>query len=111
MNKKNSLIALSLALILMLTLLAGCGETAKKSAAYEVFVTDTAGKAVPGAVIQFCSDEECLMGETGADGVARFEKEAGSYTIHVLKVPEGFAADSSEYAAPAEPGQVSIVLK
>ena len=38
-------------------------------------------------------------------------KEAGRYTVHVLKAPEGFAADDTEYPAPAAPGRVTIVLK
>ena len=89
-------------------LLAGCG---KKAAVYEILVPDEAGKPVPGVTIQFCSDTECVMGKTGDNGIAAFAKEAGSYTSHVLKVPEGFAGDSTEYSAPAEPGRMTIVLK
>ena len=106
---KSRLIALLLALTLAFGVLAGCGS--KAPGAYEVLVTDEAGKPVPGVTVQFCSDTECSMGKTDGNGLAVFEKEAGSYTVHVLKVPEGFAADDTEYAAPAQPGRVSIVLK
>ena len=77
----------------------------------EVLVNDAAGKPVPGVTIQFCSDTECIMGTTNDKGIAAFDKEAGSYTIHVLKVPEGYAPDDTEYSAPAKPGLVTIVLK
>ncbi|MBO5556824.1 MAG: Ig-like domain-containing protein [Oscillospiraceae bacterium] len=107
MKQGKRILALCLVLILAAALLAGCG----KKAAYEVVVNDAAGKPVPGVTIQFCSDAECIMGTTDDKGVAVFDKEAGSYTIHVLKVPAGFAADDTEYPAPAQPGQVTIVLK
>ncbi|MBR6451270.1 MAG: hypothetical protein IKS87_01070 [Lachnospiraceae bacterium] len=103
---RKKVIALCLTLVLALGLFAGCGG--KKN--YEVLVNDANGAPVSGVNIQFCSDTECAMATTDANGVAVFEKEAGTYTIHVLTVPEGYAADSTEYAAPAEPGQVTIVL-
>lgn len=105
-NVKRALI-LCLALILVLSVLSGCG----KPASYEVLVKDEAGKPVSGVRIQFCSDTECLMGTTDENGSAVFDQKAGSYTIHVLMAPEGYAADDTEYAAPAQPGQVTIVLK
>lgn len=108
MNKGKRVLLLGLVLILALAVLAGCG---KKTAGYEVLVTDRAGKPVAGAVIQFCSDTECIMGTTDEKGIASFDREAGSYTVHVLKVPEGFAADDTTYPAPAAPGRMTVVLK
>ena len=108
MKKAKQMLTLCLVLILALWLLAGCG---RKAAIYEVLATDEAGKPVPGVTLQFCSDTECILGKTDDKGVAAFEKEAGHYPNHVLKVPEGFAADSTEYSAPAEPGRMTIVLK
>ena len=99
-------IALSLMLILTVCMLAACGKPAK----YEVLVQDAAGKPVSGVTIQFCSDIECNMGTTDENGIAAFDKEAGNYTIHVLKVPEGYEKVTDEFAAPAQPGQVVIVL-
>ena len=96
-----------LLLTLIAVMLAACG----KKTNYEVLVNDAAGKPVPGVTIQFCSDTECIMGTTNDKGIAAFDKEAGSYTIHVLKVPEGYAPDDTEYSAPAKPGLVTIVLK
>ena len=107
MNKLIKALALCLLLVLAAIALAACG----KKTNYEVLVNDAAGKPVSGVVIQFCSDTECIMGTTNEKGVAVFDKEAGSYTIHVLKVPEGYAPDDTEYSAPAKPGLVTIVLK
>ena len=105
--KMRKVIALCLLLTLIAGMLAACG----KKTNYEVLVNDAAGKPVPGVTIQFCSDTECIMGTTDEKGIASFNREAGSYTVHVLKVPEGFAADLTEYPAPAAPSRVTIVLK
>ena len=88
-------------------------EAAAKEAAgpYQVLVTDEAGDPVPGVTVQFCSDSTCVLGKTGDDGIAAFDSAAGSYTIHIQKVPQGFARDKTEYTAPEEPGLVTIVLK
>ena len=78
---------------------------------YRVVVSDTDGNLVKGATIQFCSDVQCMMGKTDADGVAEFEEAPGHYTVHLLKVPEGYAKDGTEYEAPAVPGDLTIVVK
>lgn len=109
MKKMKRILALSLVLILALGVLVGCGK--KAPAKYEVLVNDQAGKPVAGVTVQFCSDTECIMGVTDANGIAAFEKEAGKYTVHILKAPEGFAKDETEYPAPAEPGRMTIALK
>ena len=83
----------------------------KTADVYYVFVTDEEGAPVPGVTVQFCSDIECMMGKTDSDGIASFDREAGTYTVHILKVPEGYAADATEYAAPSTPGIVTIVLR
>ena len=65
---------------------------------YRVIVSDTDGDLVKGATIQFCSDTTCTMGKTDENGVAVFEMEEGPiYTIHVLKVPEGYVKNGTEY--------------
>lgn len=109
MKKMRRILALGLALVLALGVLAGCGK--REPDKYEVLVNDQSGKPVAGVMVQFCSETACIMGETDANGIAVFEKEAGKYTVHILKAPEGFAADGTEYPAPAEPGRVTIVLK
>ncbi len=88
-------------------------ETAagKGEGAYIVLVTDENGTPVPGVKVQFCSDAECMLGETGAAGTAQFDQAAGAYTVHIQESPEGYAADSTEYKAPSTPGTTTIVLR
>ena len=58
---------------------------------FRVIVSDTDGNLVKGATIQFCSDTTCSMGKTDENGVAIFKMEEGPvYSVHVLKVPEGY---------------------
>ena len=106
MKKQTKIPALCFALVLVFGLLSGCG----RAAVYEVFVNDADGKGVPGVTIQFCSETECSMGTTDENGIAIFDKPAGSYTVHVLVAPEGYSRDDTEYAAPARPGRVTIAL-
>lgn len=126
---KKRMTILSMVLVLVLGF-AGCGkktaeapadaaapaeeavqETAEEtSGSYLVLVTDEENAPIPGTSIQFCSDTTCIMGETDETGIAAFDQEPGHYTVHILKAPEGYAADDTEYEAPAEPGLVTIVL-
>lgn len=78
---------------------------------YLVLVTDENGAPVPGVSVQFCSDTECILGKTDSTGIARFDREAGEYTVHVMKTPAGYLPDTTEYIAPSTPGTVNIVLK
>ncbi len=65
---------------------------------YRVIVSDSDGDLVKGATVQFCSDTTCLLGKTDENGLAVFEMEEGPiYTIHVLKVPEGYEKNTAEY--------------
>ena len=73
------------------------GAVANDEKAYRVFVTDENGDPVEGAMIQFCDDTACMMEKTDAEGVAVYEVEEGSYTVHVLKAPEGFEAVEEEF--------------
>lgn len=79
---------------------------------YRVITIDESGAPVEGTMVQFCSDQMCIMGETDADGIAVFEQdEGGMYTVKVYAVPEGFAEDKTEYPAPESYGDVNITLK
>ena len=65
---------------------------------YRVIVSDTDGDLVKGATVQFCSDTTCMMGKTDENGVAVFQMEEGqNYTVHILKVPEGYVKNPGEY--------------
>ena len=78
--------------------------------AYLVLVVDEGGAPVSGVTVQFCSDTECMFGRTDKTGLARFDAEPGTYTIHLLKVPDGFRADQAEYAAPDTRALTTITL-
>ena len=78
---------------------------------YRVIVTDKNGSPVQGVAIQFCSDETCTMQKTDADGAAIFNMPEGtSYTVHILKVPKGYAPDTAEYPVPAAYGDIPLTL-
>ena len=79
--------------------------------AYVVVVNDEEGNPVPGVSVQFCSDTECMLGMTDDSGKARFDFEAGAYTVHLLKVPAGFIPDSTVYQAPEQPGILTLAVK
>ena len=65
---------------------------------YRVIVSDSDGNMVEGVGVQFCSDTTCSMGKTDEKGVAVFSMEEGPiYTVHVLKVPEGYVKNAEEY--------------
>lgn len=109
------------AICLGVLVLAGCGGSADSDSGtgagenpgnvYRVITVDESGAPVAGTVVQLCSDEMCLMGETDADGIAVFEQEEGQYTVKVFSVPEGFAEDKTEYPVPESYGDVNITLK
>ena len=105
---------------LSILVLAGCGGSGSDSASsapenpgdvYRVITVDESGAPVAGVAVQFCSEQMCLMGETDADGIAAFEQEEGAYTVHVYKVPDGYAEDATEYPVPETYGDVTITLK
>ncbi len=105
--------------VIMVAMLAACGSNAGSSEipknpgnVYRVIVQDESETGVKGARIQFCSDITCNMAETDENGIASFEGfDEGSYTIHVLTVPEGFEKDTAEYEAPDTYGDITITLK
>ncbi len=107
--------AMILALVLVLALAAGASaddtQAPNNAGKYRVIVTDENGNKVSGAMVQFCSDVACMMGKTDADGVAGFDAEEGVYTVHMLKVPEGYAKCSVEITTDTCYSDVFIVLK
>ena len=77
---------------------------------YRVILQDPAGCPVPGARVQCCSEAMCVMQETDAEGIACFDLEAGSYTVHVAAVPDGFEPDEREYPLPETVGDTVITI-
>ena len=52
-----------------------------------------------------------MMGRTDAEGTAFFKTAEGHYTVHVMKVPEGYLKSEEEYAVPETYGDVTVTLK
>ena len=111
----KKLISFAVILCMGVVLLAACsGPSAPRGQrdVYRVIVSDESGAGVQGVVVQLCSDQMCLKGETDASGIAVFEDQPeGAYTVHVCSVPEGYAEDETEYTAPETYGDVNITLK
>ena len=101
-------IAMILTLCLMLTAL-DAGVFA--DGGYQIQVVDPDGSPVEGVMVKFCSDEQCLVGKTGADGIAAFDEPAGTYTAHLLKVPAGYEKDTTEYPLPETPDTVVLTVR
>ena len=78
---------------------------------YRIYVSDTEGNPVEGAMVQMCDDSTCKVEKTGEDGIAVFKVSEVEYTVHVLKAPKGYKKDSEEYKLPAEYSDLHITLE
>ncbi len=78
---------------------------------YRVIVSNAEGDPLKGVTVQFCSDTMCMFGKTGENGVAEFMQEKGVYTVHILKVPEGYVKPNDEYETTEEYCDVCFVLQ
>ena len=85
-------------------------STGQAGTGYRILVTDEAGTPVPGVTLQFCSDTECILGQTDAEGTAVFEMPPGTYYVHLLRLPEGWAPDETDYPVPESGAELRIVL-
>ena len=75
---------------------------------YRVICINEAGLPVAECMVQFCSDDTCMMQKTDENGIAAFQVPPGDYTVHLLKPPAGYAKDSTEYIAPGFYGDIII---
>jgi len=82
----------------------------EKKNGYRVVVKGSDGAPVQGASVQFCSDTTCMMGRTNEEGIAFFDTAEGHYTVHVMKVPDGYVKTDEEFAVPEVYGDVEITL-
>lgn len=73
-------------------------DTAANSGAYLVCVMDTETMSpIQGVQVQLCSDSMCWMGKTDENGLASFEVDPGTYTVHITKAPEGYVKSEEEF--------------
>ena len=109
----RKMLSLLLAALMLASLCGGAFADAAENDAglYRVIVTDEQGEPVPDVVVQLCSESECILGTTDAEGVAAYEAEPGTYTVHVLKTPDGYAEDGTAYPALETYCDVTIGLR
>lgn len=111
--RKYLIVLLTLAIITSMLCACGGGSSnvPEPTNSYIALVVDENNAPVAGVGVQLCSDKMCFMEETNSEGIAEFQVDEGEYTLHVLKVPDGFAEDSTEYEVPQKFSVVNIVLK
>ncbi len=72
-------------------------DEAANSGDYLIYVKDAETMApIPGARVQFCSDALCRMGKTDENGSAAFDADPGTYTVHMMKAPDGYVKSEEE---------------
>ena len=99
-----------LVICLALGLLCGCGAPKNKTTKYMVLVMDQENAPVRGVMVQFCDDQLCTAVTTDEKGIAELEKEPGKYSVHILKVPEGFAPYDLELSIGPEADMLTVNL-
>jgi hypothetical protein len=128
-------VSMLLAAVLSASLLAGCGasrssgqqptekvqekagtdtaaDTAANSDVYLVYVRDAETMdPIPGARVQFCSDVMCQKGKTDENGLAEFHSEPGTYTVHFMKAPDGYADSTEEFTLDKDKREATYFLK
>ncbi len=90
---------------------AGQAETQGNMMEYRVLVKEEDGTPVEGALVQFCTDNQCMSADTDGSGLTAFSAEPGVYEIHLLKVPELFSLDETVYKTDEEGTMVEIVVE
>ena len=133
-------VSMLLAAVLSASLLAGCGasrssdqqptenaqeqadtakndteagaDTAANSDVYLVYVRDAETMdPIPGARVQFCSDVMCQKGKTDENGLAEFHSEPGTYTVHFMMAPDGYADSTEEFTLDKDKREATYYLK
>lgn len=78
---------------------------------YTFTVLDECGNPVSGAVVQICSETQCVQIKTDDSGIAFFKAEPGVYDIHILKAPEEFLIDIDCERTTPDVTEITITLK
>ena len=86
--------------------------TLKKLPDFVIKVVDNEGNLVEGVQVQMCDEEgSCRMPKTtGADGVATYGYEAGSFHAQLTVVPEGYTVEDASAYYEFVDGVATIVL-
>ena len=86
-------------------LLMGCGGKED----YTFKCVDSQGQAIEGVKLEACTDNMCRTGDSDGEGLVTFPGEEDSYTMHVLKVPEGYVYNGEEEFTVSGGGSVTEV--
>ena len=87
-------------------------DAAADSDAYLVYVKDAETMApMPGVNVQFCSDVLCQMGKTDENGVAAFHSDSGTYTVHLMKAPDGYVSSTEEFTLDQDTREATYFLE
>ena len=96
---------------LMCLCLCSCGNKSEDKG-YIIKVTDAQGKGVEGVKLDICDDKTCTLFTTDINGEVKPEIQSGDYTVHLLKLPEGYSktAPEQEYNLTATAHRLEIKL-
>ena len=84
-------------------------ETAERE--YVVRFIDQNGEAVPGCIVNFCSDDLCVPVTADENGAAVFSGAPYPYHLQVIRVPEGYEFDTAqEFYADEAGGEMALVV-
>ena len=75
--------------------LCGCGSK-QTSNGYIIRVTDAQGKGIASVRLDICTDTTCTLFTTDENGEVKPVMEPGDYTVHLLKIPEGYSKKAME---------------
>lgn len=79
---------------------------------YLVFVKDAETMApIQNVRLQFCSDSLCQMGKTDENGVAAFHSDPGTYTVHLMKAPDGYVSSTEEFTLDQDTREATYFLE
>ena len=92
--------------------LPGLLQSGQQSNIVELTIADQNGDPVPEVYMNICTDDSCTLVTSDADGVIRYEGEAGmEYHLQFVAVPEGYSFDPETEVyveAGAEPATLTI---
>ena len=72
------------------------GGEEESASGYDFEVVDQNGDPVPGAVMNLCSDESCMMETADEEGHIHYDVAPGKYHITVLHVPDGYTFEEND---------------
>lgn len=87
----------------------GTTTTTASGLTYKVTIVNEQGEAIPGAMVQICSDV-CTPAVADENGVATWQKPEDTYKISFLAAPEGYAVEEAYYFE-GDATEMTITLK